>query len=139
MAKAARYWKEGATTGRGDPIVEDFSGWELFWQANGFAPAELSDQYQRNRALKNAERHVLDRRAGLLNAYALARKHDDREMMGEVMAQVRAFNRRWPAKAITFETIRSSMQSRDRFSRNALDGVGVDRKLARELQELVAY
>ncbi len=137
--KALRFSDEGATTLRGDPIMQEFTAAELFWQSQGFSPAALTDQYERNRKLKNAEQHVLDRRAGLLNAYAMARRAGDTEGMADTLQLIQRFNRRWPAKAITAETIRESMRARDRFSQRAMAGVGIDPRLAAELQEMVGY
>jgi hypothetical protein len=137
--KAWRFSKEGATTLRGDPVMEEFTMAELIWQSQGFSPAALADQYTRNRQLKNAEQFVLDRRSSLLNAYAMAMKAGDDRGRADTLQMIRRFNQRWPQKAITADTIRDSMRTRARFSARALSGVGIDPKLAAELQEMVAY
>ncbi len=43
VLKAVRFGTEGATTLRGDPIVEEFSLWNLVNQGMGLAPADLSE------------------------------------------------------------------------------------------------
>lgn len=139
VSKWWRFKEEGATTLRGDPIVEEFSAWELANQLMGLAPAVLSDQYTRNNALKNAEQHVLDRRASLVNLWAMARKNGDADGIREAMALIQKFNRRWPQKAITPDTLRRSLMSREAFSRRTVGGVAIDEKLRPQLAPMVGY
>ncbi|MGL6289932.1 MAG: DUF7178 family protein [Silanimonas sp.] len=139
LIKAERYAEEGVQTLRGDPIIEQLSAWEILGQSQGFSPAELSEQYSRNNALKRAEQRVLDRRQGLVNLWWNARQSGDQQAVAEAMQAIVKFNKRWPAKAITADSLRRSMQSRLRYSRDAVDGVGIDPKLRRELLDMTSY
>lgn len=138
-SKALRFGKEGATTKRGDPIINDFNAFELFAQSQGFTPARYSEQMDKNAKLKNMEQAVLDRRQSLTNLWVNAHKRGDTTGKSEALTLIRQFNQRWPAKAIRFDTLRSSLMTRARFSQRAVAGIGLDPKLSKELMQLADY
>jgi N12 class adenine-specific DNA methylase len=131
-----RYADEGVRSMRGDPLLEDVSAWNLFGQGLGFAPAELGQKHDANRALKDLEQRTLDRRERLINRWWLARRHGDLEGVQEAMAEIGRFNGstiiRQNARArITPATLLASMQQRRNYSRRAEGGIIVDRRLSR--------
>ncbi len=112
VLKAARYATQGVNTLRGDPVVADVSLWQALLQGAGFAPAEVAERYERNRALKNYEEHITRRRETLMNAFAMAVRNGDQASREAVMEKIRAFNRANPEVAISASSIRASMKSR---------------------------
>lgn len=50
--KAGCYANEAATNRRGDLLLEDVSWWQAAYQAGGLTPAAVSQQCERNSALK---------------------------------------------------------------------------------------
>lgn len=132
--KAVRYAREGVTSTRGD-LVTDTDVRDEFLQAIGFTPAEVARQYAENRALKDRERHILDRRKALLAAYAMALRVDDREAVLEVRRKIVAFNKAYPEKPITGQTIRRSLRGRQAYSERAEHGVAYDAALRRRIGE----
>ena len=122
---------------RGDAIVEDLSVKQLLLQLGGFTPAEVAERYDSNRALKNYERHILDRRQYLVNAVALAVRTGDAEARREAMASIGAFNRKYPEIAITQKSLRKSLAARARYSRQAEGGVILNKKIAARVREEV--
>lgn len=133
--KGLRLASEGANSLRGDPIVADVSAPEAFVQALGFSPTRLFEQQRENRALKNYEQHILDRRQSLMNAYALAvRAGQDTDT---ALTRIHAFNRAYPEIPLTAQSIRQSLRARARYSAEADSGVGLNKRIAGRVREAV--
>ncbi|MGH8562699.1 MAG: PLxRFG domain-containing protein [Gammaproteobacteria bacterium] len=138
-----RYAGDGVQSLRGDPVMEDVSTWNLLWQGAGFSPAELAQKYDANRALKDIERRILNRRENLINRWWLARRTGDQEGVREAMDAIRRFNvspilRENPRARITPATLLASTQQRRNYSRRAEGGIIVDQRLSR-LPERVQF
>jgi hypothetical protein len=138
-----RYGGEGAQSLRGDVVKEDFNPWNLLAQGAGFAPAELAQRYDANRAIKNIETRILDRRERLINRWWLARRTGDQEGVQEAMAAIGRFNQSSaiatnPRARITPATLLASTQARRRYSQRAEGGIIVDQRLGR-LPERVRF
>jgi hypothetical protein len=132
--KALRFEHEGASTLRGDPIVDDVATPEAFVQLLGFQPTRLFEQSKVTNALMGYQHAIQDRRQMLMNAYAMAvRSGDDRDV---AMAKIHAFNAKYPEIAIKNESLRQSMRARARYSANAEGGVAINKKLAPRLREM---
>lgn len=141
--QSLRYAEKGVESLRGDPIMEEVSTWNLFTQAAGFSPAKLGQKYDANRALKDLEQRMLDRRERLIGRWWLARRHGDLEGVREAMAEIGRFNgssniRQNPRARITPATLLASTQQRRNYSRRAEGGIIVDRRLSR-LPERVRF
>jgi hypothetical protein len=132
--KAVRYAGEGVMSTRSD-LVTDTDAMDELLQAIGFTPAEVAKQYDVNRALKDRDRHILDRRKALLAAYAMALRQDDQDAALEVRRKIMAFNKAYPKKPITGQTIRRSMRAREAYSERAEHGVVYDAMLRRRVAE----
>lgn len=127
-AKAGRYAAGGVTTYQGDPLIEDVSPWQILMQAQGFAPAEVAERYRINSQLKNQEREISDRRRDIMRQIGDAIRKGD-PIPERAIERLRGFNREYPEWAITPDSIRQSVRSRQRASaRNEL-GVGLNPKL----------
>lgn len=135
LMRSARYASEGATTMRGDPLVTELKGRELLAQFLGFTPAVVAEQYERNSALKNAEKRIMDRRRDLMDKYAAAHKLKDVDAKADAMTAIKAFNREHKQVAITPNTIRQSLQARKRYTDRTEGGVNINPKLNRELRD----
>lgn len=134
IMRSARFASEGATTMRGDPLVETLKPTELAAQMLGFTPAVIAEQYERNSSLKNAEKRIMDERRGLMDKYAMAHKLKDTETKAEAMEAIKVFNRSHKEVAITPQTIQQSLRSRNRFSERTEGGVTLNPKLDRKLR-----
>jgi len=134
-SKGMRYLLEGATTIKGDPIMEDISAYNSLMQVIGFAPATLSSQYERVQAAKGFEREVNARRTQLLNKYEMARTSGDYDLMSEVMDQIQQFNETRPSKRITKDTLERSHRARLAAEKDMIAGVRFDKKLRPEIEE----
>lgn len=137
VLKSLRYATEGVNNLRGDPIVPDANVRQLVLQLAGFTPAEVAERYDANRALKNYEQHILDRRSRLVDAFALATRTGDAGGRADAMQQIRKFNTKWPEIRITPRTLKQSMRARARYSARAESGIVLNKKIAARVREAV--
>lgn len=133
--KGTRYLVEGATTVKGDPIMEDIGAYNGLMQMVGFSPADLSSQYEKTQAAKGFEREVMQRRQSLLERYDMAVTAGDSELLADTMSKIADFNASRPAKAITRDTLTRSQRARDAAEREMIAGVRFDKDLRPEIIE----
>ena len=126
---ALRYATEGAQTMRGDALVDSFDPLVIFSQAMGFSPAELSERYDANGAIKGYEGRIKDRRTNLINRFALANRLGDRSELERVKKEIIRFNAKNKPVAITRSTLIRSIRTRNRYSHDQIKGIVVDKKL----------
>lgn len=126
--KMIRLATEGAKNYRGDIVVprEDFNILELAGQSLGFAPSDLVQQYDQNRAIMDLSRAIQKRRTGLLERLFLAQRNGDGKEVRETMARIRAFNKAHPQKAINAKSIRESAKQRFDYSLRGRRGITID-------------
>lgn len=127
LFKSGRYLANGVTSLAGDPLLEktEIDPWTALSQAIGFTPAKVAETYERNSALKGAEKRILDRRRDLLNQFAAAVMLDDDEAKAGVLKRIQEFNS-VPAHrpvAITKESLKRSLATRRRNAAKRVDGV----------------
>ena len=132
--RSARYARDGVTTFRGNPIIEDISPQEALIQAIGFTPARVSERYQTNRFMVNEEQRLRRRRSRLLAA-----AYDDIKDGGPLSARTRrdieAWNAEFPHYPISAQTLRQSFQSRARGEMQTVDGVRINQRLDQQIRE----
>jgi hypothetical protein len=133
--KGTRYLVEGATTIKGDPVMEDISAYNSLMQVIGFAPADLSSQYERVQAAKGFEREVNQKRTQLMHKYDMARTSGDQDLMSEVMEDIQKFNETRPSKRITKDSLDRSARARQAAEKDMIAGVRFDKNLRSEIEE----
>lgn len=129
--RTLRFASEGAQTLSGDPLIDSLSAGELLGQSIGFTPARLRERYDANRAVTNYERHVMDRRRALMNGYALAHRHKDKEGMRRASESINRFNKANPEVMIRESDLTRSLYMRAKRSAMSEDGLYVNPKLSR--------
>ena len=132
MLKATRYWSEGAQTKDGKPIVEDLNGYQLFMQAFGLAPTEISEASARAGARKEIVKKVTDRRQGLLESAYAAWSQGDQEGYTEALRDISKWNKTKTAAefnaTIDWDELEQSFRGRSRAAEEALDGVSIPKR-----------
>jgi predicted RNA methylase len=137
---------QGVTNRKGDPVVprEDIELWTLLSQLTGFTPAKVAEQYRANSAKKNQEEIIYGRRKAILDAFARARSDRDTDALADIREQIKEFNASPFHKAvrITPDTIKRSMQTRERLKKKIEGGVlvqnpALNRQLNRSLPESI--
>lgn len=121
MLQARRYiTDEGVTTPKGQRIVEfDSETGEAYWfaagKALGFTPSEATQEYEKQRILRETIKYYETRRQHILDAFFMATLRKDREALADVRKSLRDYN----------ETIRSVEPmlyiSGDTISRSIVD------------------
>ena len=135
VSKGMRYFAEGATTLKGDPVMEDISAYNSLMQGIGFTPADLSSQYERVQAAKGYEREVLARRTKLLQMYDMGHTAGDFDLMSETTEKIQAFNEAHANYKITPDTIRRSIKAREAAEKEMVNGVRFNKKLRGEIED----
>lgn len=133
--KGTRYLVEGATTIKGDPIMEDIGAYNGLMQMVGFSPADLSSQYEKTQAAKGFEREVLKRRQNLLERYNMAVTAGDSDLLMDTMERIAEFNAARPSKTITRDTLVRSQRARAAAEKEMVAGVRFDKDLRPEIIE----
>ena len=128
--KSIRYATEGATTLRGDPIVEDMSAASLMGQFFGFAPAGYTKQLELNARDKRIDRNINEKRTRLLRQRYVAYRTGDFEGVRDVDKDINKFNQRNPEVRITGETKARSLRQHKVTSEIArqLGGITISRR-----------
>ena len=137
--KAIRFGQEGATTLKGEPIVDDISAYNVLMQVIGFSPANLSNVYEELSLKKGYERDIQQKRTKLLNKYDMARKAGDYDLMMEVQRDISKFNERRidPKAKITRDTLQRSIKAREAAEKNMINGVRFNKSLMPEIDKLL--
>lgn len=135
LMRGYRYLQEGVTTYRNnEPVVPDISPYQAFVQAIGFTPAEISERYEVNNYLKNAEYRIEQERRDTLSAI----RRDiaaNNGLSDSMMERLVMFNRTYPEWPITSETIQRSIQGAARASANNTQGVVLNSRLEDRLRQ----
>jgi len=70
--QAIRQAQEGGVTSLDGDLIKETTGGDYIAKAMGFQPLSVSEQYDKNSNLKNADRRLSNRREKLLNQYFVA-------------------------------------------------------------------
>jgi hypothetical protein len=135
--KALRYAQQGAQTYQRDMIVspEEFTSVDLFLQAAGFTPTRLADRYEQNRAIKDMETQLRNRRSDLMNRLFMAWRLEDRATAREVLQDIAEWNKTNPRYPITPEGIMQSARQRAAYDARTIGGAAVEKRLQYLQQE----
>ena len=134
-SKGLRYMTEGATTTKGDPVMEDIGVYNSLMQIIGFSPADLADRYERLQAGKGYERELGLRRTNILRLYDMARQAGDTELLGEARERITKFNETNPALRITQSTLDGSLRARLAAEKEMINGVRFNKNLRPIIEE----
>jgi hypothetical protein len=118
VMKSVRYYAEGTTNLKGDPITKDVSFFNAVGQAIGFAPADYIAAQERATILKAGDDAMRAARGKLMQRLWIASRASDAEEVRSIMQDVQEFNKRYPYSAITGDTI---MRSRSQHMRALKD------------------
>ena len=130
--KAYRYLREGVTNKRGDVILgqEEMTDKDIFFQAIGFTPANLTRRYEETRATSEMARGIEDRRTALVDGLFMAWRLGDIKTAKEKQAAILKYNIANPGRRIDVSNIISSAKSRAKYSERAVHGVVVNEGLS---------
>lgn len=122
VVKALRYSNEGLTNMRGEEIMDAsrLHPGALFAQSLGFTPSSVSEHYAKANVVKETQLAAEERRKQLITRYLRAEAGE----RADIMRDIREFNRRKPASAITMSQIlRAAARRKERELRMQRYGV----------------
>ena len=133
--KTMRFLEEGARTKDGRPIVQDLNAYNLYMQAFGFTPANVSFTYETRALAKQYENRVMRKRSELLQARYLAVTTGDRELRRRTDERITNFRRLYP-RLITGDTLIRSYKARRAAEREYIAGIRFNRNFRQNLDPL---
>ena len=135
--KAMRYATEGAKNPNGASLVDDVNGYNQFMQFFGFNPQNVSEAYAKAGSMKQADKKLMDRRDGLLDALYLARTNGDVEQMNRIQEKINRYNERNPLPPYVLKpsSVSRSMKARDKALDESVYGVHFSPKALQQLEE----
>jgi N12 class adenine-specific DNA methylase len=134
LMKGGRYFDEGVTTIKGDPLLDDLPAGDAFLQALGFTPAQVAERYEANTRLKNAESRITDRRRSILSDATTALREGS-QIPRSTMDAINAFNAANPDYPITGDTIKRSLRARMRASEDMEGGIRINPRIDQRLRD----
>lgn len=138
FAKAYRFTEEGARTLRGDPIVDNVSGYEAALQAFGFAPLEIATKQEKaNVAMK----FQTDAQRSKQKVYALANLAldvGDTEGYDDALKLLDKHNAKYPGFEIKPDQLMQSIKAFQKRSQEMLGGVYIEKSLRPYLSGIIA-
>ena len=134
--KAMRYATEGAKNPNGASLVDDVSGYNQFMQVFGFTPQNVSEAYAKAGSMKQADKKLMDRRDGLLDALYLAKTNGDLEQMSRIQEKINRYNavNPLPPYVLRPSSILRSMKARDKAIDESVYGVHFSPKALQPLE-----
>ena len=135
ISKGFRYGTEGALTAKGVPLVEDVNAYNVFMQVFGFRPSDVAEAGDIAGATKQMESKIFQRRNAIIARAAVARMSGDMDGFREALEEALQFSRKYPGKAITYDTLYEAVQRRTKKLALSVNGVTLDPKLAYQINE----
>jgi N12 class adenine-specific DNA methylase len=123
--KAVRYSRDGVKNWQEDTLIDNLGVMEIFGQALGFTPSNVSEMYSGANAIKNHEFNINHRRQKLLNRWTQATINGDSATADTAMADIINFNEKQPVSAISNKSLKNSIEGRLRAREQTRDGVYV--------------
>ena len=133
--RGGRYMVDGGVmTLNGDSVTTDLSAYSKVMQIAGFAPANLSDLYERRAFASRRDEFITQRKSSMLTAIFAARKAEDYEAVRKLTLSLMELGREYPG-LVNENTISRSINQREARLREDLNGLRLSKpgeRLARE-------
>ena len=127
ISKGLRFYVEGATTRRGDPITEDINAYNAIMQGAGFAPQAYIQQLEFNKNNRRRQEAINSKRSKLLRRRNMALREGDTEEVAKVMRMIKEYNASLPTGArksiITSDTLKNSFSTFNRTTSKMRGGI----------------
>lgn len=149
LSKAYRWYSEGRERDRGGNTVVKFDPndtqqmMEILARGMGYSPTRLTQQYDRQAAIREVETYWDLRHEGLLRQAWEAKKSGDKDEYARMIGAIKTFNKDLPqeakTKAITSDQLRSFFESRAKQNALADRGLPASKKnipLVQSMQKL---
>jgi len=135
--KSYRFVDEGARTLRGDPIMEEVSGYDAALQAFGFAPLEVATKQEKANAVMKIQTEAQRSKQKVYMLVNLAVSSGDEEGYDDALKLVAKHNAKYPGMEITDDQLTRSIENFAKRSSEMIDGVYVEKSLRPFLAPMV--
>ena len=126
LAKASRYFLEGATTRRGVSLETDINGYNLFMQAFGFSPADLASLYENRSMALNFQTKQNKRLTRIKKKYYIGIEAGDSVIISEAVEELNEMRMEFPALADN-KTLARSYKSRKAYEQELILGLRIQK------------
>jgi hypothetical protein len=113
----------------------EVDGTSAAMQILGFAPADLSRQYETNAYIKKESARILQKRDTMAKKYYVARREGDFERAAELRQELFEFGAKYPELGIDDEYLNKSVSTRDQISSKMYHGVTIPKRLEKTMLE----
>jgi hypothetical protein len=119
---ATRYGTEGKINAKGEEVIakEKFTPYDLFVQSLGFTPYKVFKGEESARSAKTDVSFIQDKRTELLAEFREALKEGDTK---EALANIMAFNKKYPFAGINNKSIKQSVKTSARARATSIYGM----------------
>jgi hypothetical protein len=119
---ATRYGTEGKINAKGEEVIakEKFTPYDLFVQSLGFTPYKVFKGEESARSAKTDVSFIQDKRTELLAEFREALKEGDTK---EALANIMAFNKKYPFAGISGKNIKQSVKTAGRARATSIYGM----------------
>ena len=140
--KGARYYTEGTTTLRGDPITGDVGLYNSVAQVLGFAPADYSRQLEISAREKGIDTLLSKKVTKLKQKYYVAKREGDIEGMEDFKDELLKVGEKHPILDINGGTINDilnrSIKAQERATKEMINGVRYNKKRIEDVKASMA-
>jgi hypothetical protein len=140
--KGIRYYTEGTTTLRGDPITGDVGLYNSVAQVLGFAPADYSRQLEISAREKGIDTLLSKKVTKLKQKYYVAKREGDTEGMEDFKDELLKVGEKHPILDINGSTINDilnrSIKAQERATKEMINGVRYNKKRIEDVKASMA-
>ena len=131
LMKTLRYYREGAQTLGGDSVLspDEVSNRDLFVQALGFTPLDMTNRFAKNASVQNLAEDIEKRRSDIMESYSIAATMGDGDGVQRWMDAVQHFNDENPSYAIMPEALYRAAVNRYKEQAESVNGIRLPKAL----------
>ncbi len=134
LMRSVRYARDGVTTYKGEPVLDDIDWRDVTKQALGFTPARLTERYERNTRAKNKEQRIMGERSDAMAAYTVPLSKGEKPPSAALQG-ISDFNTENPDYIIDGKSIKASVSARRRNSDKMDGGILLNPKIAPRIRK----
>lgn len=123
-----RFQKEGATTVKGDVILDELTTPEKAMAFLGFTPFRLALEYKQQSDTRGAMFKANLEKKRILLRFNMAAKSGDSDGIDEIGDDIAKYNIKYPGDPITYDTLSRSLKSTAAAERETVHGLRIPKK-----------
>lgn len=126
--QAQRFAEEGATTAKGDVILDELTTSEQAVTFFGFTPIRLSLEYKQQSEMRGAMFKANLAKKRILIRFNLATKSGDVDALEDIQEDIQDYNEKYPTDPITYDTLKRSLKARRAAEKETVKGLRIPKR-----------